>query len=373
MLNIYVDGSYKPHKGSGTCGGVGIYFGDNHPCNLSVTIVSDGADSGTLEVVAICIALLVTTNINKITIYSDSQHAVDPLTSRYTEYASNGWRTKKNTALADKKFFQECTTVIEDRRSKGHKVRIKKVIAHSGVKGNQMADMLAGYASDSSNSINSSGCIVSIIVLGNSIFESIKHDSNIMKINNILANEKSVDDLATETEIVEDTGYLSEQEFWSKPLSIRSVICDDQEQNHMFLLCVRGGCMIQVKYPSDHPINSATGIGNLSKSTIIVTICRGCIVSDIEDGSKLSPLSYTNEMKIHIDKIKLSSTIIETSKYGRCAREISNVDQTVFSSNGYVKCVSITDISMKLNSTCIAMSVDVDSFSTLPYLKFGFL
>lgn len=372
MLNIYVDGSYRLSEHNGMCGGIGLYFGDNHPCNLSGVIISENATSGRLELIALYVALVVTDDIKRITIYSDSKHVVDPLTSKYSEYVSNGWQTKKKIYLADYDLFRECASVIEDRRQRGHKIKIKKVIAHAGVKGNEMADKFAGYASTSSG--NEDGYITSTIVIDNNIRDSIKSHSIITNMSCILRDGDSIGHLATGTDNVEDTGHLSDEEFWSKPLSLQNTSTNSShKQNYIFLLCIREGCMICINYPADYSYDLVNGIGNLSESTIMVTVCRSCLLNDAQPNSKVSLSNLANDMKNTMNKIKISKSIIQTSNYETCAKAISGIDQTVFGNGNYVECVSITEISMKFGSDCMAMSIDVDNNVALPYLKLGFL
>lgn len=372
MLNIYVDGSYRLSEHNGMCGGIGLYFGDNHPCNLSANIISSNITNGRLEIIAIYATLLVTDSVKKIAIYSDSQHAVDPLSTRYTEYVSNGWQTKKKTQIADYDLFRECASIIEDRRQRGHKIKIKKVIAHAGVKGNEMADMFAGYASTSSG--NGDGYVASTIIIDDDVRDSIKSHSIITNMSCILRDGDSTEHLATGTDNVEDTGYLSDEEFWSKPLSLENTSVDlSNKQNHIFLLCIRGGCMIYIKYPSNYSSDSINGIGDLSESTIMITVCRSCLLSDAQPSSKVSLSNSANETKNIMNKMKMSKLIIQASNYGVCAKAISGIDQTIFGNDDHIGCVSITEISMKFGSDCMAMSVDVDNNAALPYLKLGFL
>jgi ribonuclease HI len=378
-MEIYVDGSKVPVPEDGTLhNGIGIHIRDNPNMNISICVVVDSADTGTIELIAICVALILSENVPSVKIYSDCQHAVDPLTSRYSEFISNGWMTKQKKRIADYEFFRECSEIMESRRSKGHKIKIKKVEGHSGNEGNCMADRLA-YAAASSN-------LTSTIVLDirTTITVAVTHCDGLIKVKEQIDLINIAPEVSEEILTRQDSGHSFEivtksdieLNKWTRPLTgTTSTInkSDKVVEYHLFPLCIKHGGMIWIRCPSNHPINSEQGFGSLSECSILPTICRTCITSHLDDTQTIDVSKLVTGLISAMDALGVSPSIIKTSRFGRCAAKISGNEQKVLQKDGGTSLISITDILMKCDSRCRVVSIDVEQECPLPYLEFGFL
>lgn len=378
MLEIYTDGSKALQGNAIYKNGIGIHINNGPKVDMACAIDIGSADTGTIELIAICVALILSEDVPNVRIYSDCQHAVDPLTSRYAEFMANGWTTKQKKKIIDHEYFQECSEIIESRRQRNQKVRIRKVEGHSGNEGNNKADRLA-YAAVSGRY----DCVLHISVI-DSIQKSFSNCTELVKIKNIIRTLNSTTEIDDERDLKQDSptpindldhpnlGFSE----WSKPLT--GVNCDVDEvsestEYHLFPLCIRHGGMIWIRYPSNHPINSHNGLGRLEGCSIIPTVCRMCITSHLDESEHEDVSKLMSRLKDAMNVLGISLTIIKTSKFGDYAAKISGYDQKILQADNVPSLIPITEISMKCDSRCNAVSIDMNDGSPLPYLQFGFL
>lgn len=395
MVAIYVDGSYTSHGSHPASAGIGIYIEDKHPANIAATIIADDITNGTVELIAIYIALIMTQNIHSTKIYSDSQHAVDPLSSRHGEYIAAGWKTKKNKYISDHELFIACSNILYHRRKNNRKIKIKKIEAHSGNVGNNAADRLA-YAAMNGDTSSIDGMHV-VITVDNNICASVWKCNQIQEISKILSDSNGMTSETEDSEVVympplpkinEPSIPGPSKELWTAPLIIpedkgykllewpnsdSESIKDHPIQCHLFVLCMSHAGMIWIKYPSGDPIASNKGLGKLSDCSIVSTVCRSCMTSSLTPKESIDPVTKSSELHKSMNMLSISPYIIEGSKAWECACNLSRLSPIVAISNNHTKYISIMDISSKCSPLCTAVSVNIDEKYAYDSLKMGFL
>lgn len=145
-MDIYVDGSCGVSSRGTITGGIGICFRLEYIKDLSITIYWKNTTPiiiQNLEAVAVCITLILTENIDNVNIYSDCEQTVSCLTDLREYYQSRNWRNAKKKPIASSAILKECISIMEARNEKGCTANIKRVIGHSGIVGNSIADKLA--------------------------------------------------------------------------------------------------------------------------------------------------------------------------------------------------------------------------------------
>jgi ribonuclease HI len=132
-LKIFTDGGCSGNGTVSAIAGIGVYFGENDPRNMSKRIIGVQTNNRA-ELSAIIEALRVILNFEGVvSICTDSEYSIKGITGVN--------KIKKNKDL-----FQEINVLLGLRRGK---TEFKKVLAHSGSKdGNYHADLLATKAID---------------------------------------------------------------------------------------------------------------------------------------------------------------------------------------------------------------------------------
>lgn len=157
-MNIFTDGStlnnQDPQK---RIGGIGVYFGDNDPRNVSVPIIKN-ATNQRAELKA-CIEALKKPDLNKyINIYTDSKYVIGCMTEWVDSWKSNDWKKKDGSEIKNLKLIKQ----LYELTQKFKKVNFNHVKAHQKKPsksedieiwhGNMMADKLATNAAKSIDS-----------------------------------------------------------------------------------------------------------------------------------------------------------------------------------------------------------------------------
>lgn len=146
-MNIYTDGSCTDNGKKNARAGIGIYFTENDPRNLSEELEGEYLTNNIAELTAILMVFkLLKKEIKSntlINIYSDSEYSINSITKWYPDWVKKKtFDGKKNIELIKKiyKLFQ-----------KYQNVKLLYIKAHTGLKdehsiGNENADTLAGEA-----------------------------------------------------------------------------------------------------------------------------------------------------------------------------------------------------------------------------------
>lgn len=135
-VQAYTDGSCINNPGPG---GIGIHM--RKPKlrkKKQITMAFGYTTNNEMELLSILIALISLKPGKFVTVYSDSQYAINCLCNWHIGWAQGGWKKPEH----NKKLIR---TLIECFHY--HRVEFVKVPAHSGVKYNEIADALAKQGS----------------------------------------------------------------------------------------------------------------------------------------------------------------------------------------------------------------------------------
>lgn len=140
----YSDGSRLGESGTdGGPGGWGYHaiFGDQiveKSCGYFKTT------NNRMEILAIISFLEEFQEPTKVTIRTDSQYTIDSVTKWIYGWIKNNWVTSQGQPVKNKDLFERLFKLV-----KFHTVTFEKVLAHSGITGNERADELAKEAAGS--------------------------------------------------------------------------------------------------------------------------------------------------------------------------------------------------------------------------------
>lgn len=76
-------------------------------------------------------------------IYCDSQYAINCLTKWSLGWKKNGWKTKEGNPVQNREIIESSASNLRAMRNA---VEVRKIKAHVGIAGNELADQLAGLA-----------------------------------------------------------------------------------------------------------------------------------------------------------------------------------------------------------------------------------
>ena len=133
---IYTDGSCIKNGEETACAGSGVWFGDDDPRNMSLRVPGPNQSNQTGELYAILQAIRSVPPDQALIIRTDSMYAVNGLTSNLEKWEDQGWLRSKHADL-----FKSITAWMRFRSNTTELVWVK---GHSGIRGNEEADKLAG-------------------------------------------------------------------------------------------------------------------------------------------------------------------------------------------------------------------------------------
>ncbi|CAN8103363.1 unnamed protein product [Discula destructiva] len=139
---VYTDGSTLSNGQDGAVSGVGVFFGESDPRNISERLPGDVQTNQRAELTAILRALQTIPPTQGVLIWSDSTYAIKCVTEWFIKWENNGWKTHKGPVL-NRDLVEMVLKEIRKREGLGTKTVIKWVKGHEGNHGNVAADGLA--------------------------------------------------------------------------------------------------------------------------------------------------------------------------------------------------------------------------------------
>ncbi|KAL1945539.1 hypothetical protein VTO73DRAFT_2390 [Trametes versicolor] len=135
---VYTDGSCTKNGMADARAGCGVWFGDGDARNEGVRLPFEEQSNQAAEIYAVTLAHRKTEPYVALHIVSDSKYVVDGLTLHLPNWERNGWIGVANASL-----FQEAAASL---RMRSAPTTFRWVKGHTGVRGNEEADRLAGKA-----------------------------------------------------------------------------------------------------------------------------------------------------------------------------------------------------------------------------------
>ncbi|GKZ32972.1 hypothetical protein AbraIFM66950_002676 [Aspergillus brasiliensis] len=143
MLRIYTDGSSLKNGQALAAAGVGVYFGPGDSRNVSEPLKGSRQTNQRAELTAILRALDIAPRHRDVTIFTDSQYAINCVTVWFTKWRRNNWMTAGNKPVDNKDLVESILSKIEERNELKVKTLFEWVKGHNSHPGNEAADRLA--------------------------------------------------------------------------------------------------------------------------------------------------------------------------------------------------------------------------------------
>lgn len=145
--DVYTDGACSRNGQPDARAAVGVFFGDNHPLNISETLGGRIQTNQRAELMAVFKALLVVQkhhrqNDDLFVIHSDSAYAINCLTVWAKDWIASGWVNSKGLPVANQDVIQATLRILQQPDFAG-RISFVKVQGHSGDVSNEEADRLA--------------------------------------------------------------------------------------------------------------------------------------------------------------------------------------------------------------------------------------
>ena len=144
---IFTDGSCINNGKVNSIGGIGVFFGEGDPRNLSQSLPKPTNQKAELCAILMAIKLA---NSRKIKIFTDSLYSINCVTKWIRNWKRNGWKNKKGEPVVNKDIIADIDTISKNKiiryvHMNSHKREPinKKSQEWNCWHGNDMADKLA--------------------------------------------------------------------------------------------------------------------------------------------------------------------------------------------------------------------------------------
>ncbi|KAI9742473.1 MAG: hypothetical protein M1818_004007 [Claussenomyces sp. TS43310] len=142
-LRIYTDGSSLGNGKVGAAAGVGVFFGNKDPRNVSEPLQGKVQTNQRAELTAILRALQIAPTDQEVHIYTDSRYSIDCATVWYKNWEENHWMTSLGKPVMNKDLIQAVLALVRQREALGARTHFNWVKGHSSNPSNEAADRLA--------------------------------------------------------------------------------------------------------------------------------------------------------------------------------------------------------------------------------------
>ncbi|XP_070556831.1 ribonuclease H1-like [Ptychodera flava] len=135
---VYTDGACSSNGRNGARAGLGVYWGPEHPKNISERI--DGRQTNQRAEMLAAVRALETAkemNIKSLAIYTDSMFTINCITQWIHNWKRNGWKTKTGPVIHKEELIQL------DKLCNELDVSWVHIPGHKNIHGNEEADRLA--------------------------------------------------------------------------------------------------------------------------------------------------------------------------------------------------------------------------------------
>ncbi|XP_033214103.1 ribonuclease H1-like [Belonocnema kinseyi] len=150
--DVYVDGACIYNKAGEREGGIGVWFGYDHPWNVSQPATGRQMNNAAeIQAATIAARKASENGISKLRINTDSKFLIDSCDKWIPYWKANGWKTNNGKPVVNQTEFEELRKALE-----GLDVTWNHVPGHQGIESNEMADYLAQMGINRSNAAQDS-------------------------------------------------------------------------------------------------------------------------------------------------------------------------------------------------------------------------
>lgn len=138
-VNVYTDGACSSNGGKNARAGIGVWFGDNNPLNVSEPVIGRATNNmAEIQAVTVAARQAQEAGIKNLKVNTDSKFLISCANDWMPKWKANGWKTSTNKPVINK------TELLEmEQALKPLNVNWNHVNGHVGIYGNEMADQLA--------------------------------------------------------------------------------------------------------------------------------------------------------------------------------------------------------------------------------------
>ncbi|XP_011454864.3 ribonuclease H1 [Magallana gigas] len=137
--HVYTDGCCRNNGRDNPVAGVGVYWGPDHPSNVSERLPGRATNNrAEIHAARIAVKQAKEKGMGSVTVVTDSQFLINGITSWIHKWKKNGWTLSDNTKVKNEEDWKSL-----DSEMQGIDVKFKHVPGHRGVDGNEAADRLA--------------------------------------------------------------------------------------------------------------------------------------------------------------------------------------------------------------------------------------
>ncbi|XP_012265867.2 ribonuclease H1 [Athalia rosae] len=141
FVNVFTDGACSGNGQLGAMAGIGVWFNDNHPLNVSRPVTNGSRATNNLaEIQAVTEAAkqAAKAGVKKLKINTDSQFLISCITQWMPKWKKNGWRKADGEHVINKEEL-----ILMEKALQPLEIAWNHVRGHAGVRGNEEADKLA--------------------------------------------------------------------------------------------------------------------------------------------------------------------------------------------------------------------------------------
>ena len=138
---VYVDGACKSNGSQGAQGGLGVYWGEQHPLNVSRPMAHNKKHTSNRAELQAAITALTQAQeqkIPKLTVRTDSNYVKQGISNWIKNWKTNGWKTSKKSPVLNKDLWVQLDTLQNSLQ-----IQWEWIPGHQHIKGNEEADKLA--------------------------------------------------------------------------------------------------------------------------------------------------------------------------------------------------------------------------------------
>ncbi|GJQ76926.1 putative endonuclease that specifically degrades the RNA of RNA- DNA hybrids [Trypoxylus dichotomus] len=137
---VYTDGACENNGYKGAKAGIGVWFGDDHPFNVSAPVEGKPTNNaGEIQACIRAVRIALDNDIKKLCIKTDSNFVINAMTSWIKKWKKNNWKLSTGGDVKNKVDFEKLDNVCKQMDS----IKWVHVNGHCGIEGNEKADILA--------------------------------------------------------------------------------------------------------------------------------------------------------------------------------------------------------------------------------------
>lgn len=137
---VYTDGACTANGRSSARAGIGVFWANDHPDNVSRKLVGKQTNNrAEIEAAIVAIQIALKNNYKTLDIHTDSDFMINSMTKWIKKWKRNGWKLSTGGPVKNQSDWKR----FDFYQSQLDKLVFTKVRGHSGIYGNEKADFLA--------------------------------------------------------------------------------------------------------------------------------------------------------------------------------------------------------------------------------------